>query len=70
LVPRYELRADGDTRGSLDFVAREHPNLDARGAQHLDRLLHQRLQFVLHTGQSDQVEIRLKRVTKISIEFD
>ncbi|GIX64755.1 uncharacterized protein BcabD6B2_41900 [Babesia caballi] len=54
-----QVGGDADVDGRLQVVAREHPHLDAGGAQQLDRLAHAVLQLVLDARDALQLEVPL-----------
>ena len=60
LIPRNEFRRDGDTSRRLDLVARQHPNLDPRVPQQLQRRLDLILELILDARQTEQLQIPLQ----------
>ena len=60
LVPRDQLRGYRDARRGLHLVARQHPDLDPRVPEQLQRRLHVVLQLVLHARQPQELQIVLQ----------
>ena len=60
LISGNKLRRDGNTPGGLNLVSRQHPDLDPRVPQQLQSRLDIVLQFILNTGQPEQLEVMFK----------
>ena len=60
LVRSLQRRRYRDAAGSLDLVAREHPELDACVSDGLDGHAHVFLQLVFHAGDAQQLHVLLE----------